>query len=299
MEKLDFGSVKTLTVRCLSEVAWRDTARMKQDIVDAGGFATDQFDVRWTPGNAAGVTVLLTAVDGAGTAHTFLMDTGWDPQYVGEVFRREGVAERIASGEVEFLFVTHEHIDHFWGVPAVVALRPDIRILLPAGVSDRSREMLLAAGHTGEVVEMAAGEAHVLFPGCAAVTFDVGINLKAHGEQVLYFHVEGKGLVTVTGCCHPGIVALLNHAREHFAEPEIHAVYGGLHIAPFDEWNETHEKLLDAIERYGVGKWACNHCTGLLAIRRMRERGMNVVGGSGSHGSRSALYIGNGDTISF
>lgn len=299
MERLDFGSVRSLTVRCLSEVAWRDTARMRQDIVDSGGFDTSQYDVRWTPGNAAGVTVLLEAVDGDGRPRCFLMDTGWDPAYIGEVFRREGVDRRIASGEVEFLFVTHEHIDHFWGVPAVVALRPDIRILLPAGVSEKGREMLLAAGHAGEVVEMAAGAPHVLFPGCAAVTFDVGINLRAHGEQALYFHVAGKGLVTVTGCCHPGVVALLRYARERFAVEEIHAVYGGLHIAPFDEWNESHERLLDEIARFGVGKWACNHCTGLLAIRRMKERGMEVVGGSGAHGSRSALYLGSGDTISF
>ncbi len=299
MEKLDFGTVKSLTVRCLSELAWRDNALMKQDIVDSGGFDTDQYDVRWTPGNAAGVTVLLQAVDGDGRPHAFLMDTGWDPKYVGEVFRREGVDTMIASGEVEFLFVTHEHIDHFWGVPAVVKLRPDIKILLPASVSDRSRELLLACGHTGEVVEMAPGVEHVLFPGCAAVTFDVGINLQAHGEQVLYFNVAGKGLVTVTGCCHPGIVALLNHARTRFAEPAIHAVYGGLHIAPFDEWGEAQEKLLDKLDEYEVARWACNHCTGLLAVVRMRERGMNVIGGSGRHGSRSDSYLGNGDAITF
>jgi 7,8-dihydropterin-6-yl-methyl-4-(beta-D-ribofuranosyl)aminobenzene 5'-phosphate synthase len=298
MERLDFGTVRSLTIRCLSELAWRDNARMKQDIVDSGGFATDQYDVRWTPGNAAGVTVLLSAEEHDGRRRHLLMDAGWDPGYVEAVLRREGVDAMIASGEVEALVVTHEHIDHFWGVPAVVKLRPGIKVVMPAGISDRSRALLRASGHEGELVELAPGP-HVLFPGCASVAFDTAINLQAHGEQVLYFHVAGKGIVTVTGCCHPGAVALLDYARDHFREAAIHAVYGGLHIAPFDEWGEAQERLLDKLASYGVARWACNHCTGLLAVARMRERGFPVVGGSGRHGSRSDSYLGNGDTITF
>jgi 7,8-dihydropterin-6-yl-methyl-4-(beta-D-ribofuranosyl)aminobenzene 5'-phosphate synthase len=298
MEKIDFGAVKSMAVTCLSEVAWRDTDRMKRDIAESGGFGTDQYEVKWTPGNAAGVTALVEAVDGEDRTHRFLMDTGWDPEYIGEVFRREGVDRMLADGKIDFLLVTHEHIDHFWGVAAVVAPSPGIRILVPAGISESSRALLRAAGHTGELVEMPPGP-NVLFPGCVAVTFDVDINLRAHGEQALYFNVAGKGIVAVTGCCHPGAVKLLDYARDHFSESAIHAVYGGLHIAPFDDWGETQEALLDSLERYGVGQWACNHCTGLLAVRKMIERGMPVVPGTGRHGSRSRLYLGNGDTIDF
>lgn len=298
MERMDFGTVRSITVRCLSEVAWRDSVRMKQDIVEAGGFSTDQYDVRWTPGNAAGVTVLLTAEEGDGRRRNILFDTGWDPDYVEEVFRREGIDAMLDSGEIEALVVTHEHIDHFWGVPAVVRRRPGIKILIPSGISPKSRELLRASGHAGELVELLPGP-HVLFPGCVSVVFDTAINLQAHGEQALYFNVAGKGIVTVTGCCHPGIEALLDFARDRFREGVIHAVYGGLHIAPFDEWGEAQERLLDRIGGYGVTHWACNHCTGLLAIRRMRERGFDVVPGSGRHGSRSDIYLGNGDTITF
>lgn len=298
MEPADAGTANSLAVTCISELAWRDTARMRRDILESGGFGADQHDVKWTKGNAAGVSVLLRATGLDGRSHTFLMDAGWDPEYVGEAFRREGVDRMIASGEVEFLYVTHEHMDHFWGVSAVTRLRPDIRVLLPRGISGRSRELLRSAGHRGEVVEMAPGP-HVLFPGCLSVTFDVPINLRGHGEQALYFHLEGKGIVTVTGCCHPGSDALLDCARERFPGIPFHAVYGGLHIAPFDEWGEKEERILDRLEGYGVERWACNHCTGILAVRRMIERGMNVVPGTGRHGSRSDLFPGNGDTITF
>jgi 7,8-dihydropterin-6-yl-methyl-4-(beta-D-ribofuranosyl)aminobenzene 5'-phosphate synthase len=298
MERDGFGTVRSLTVRCLSELAWRDNARMRRDIDESGGFSTDQYDVRWTPGNAAGVTVLLQAEGMDGQTRTLLLDAGWDPGYIGEVFRREGVDSLLAYGKIGELVVTHEHIDHFWGVPAVLRHRPDIRVRVPAGISPRSRELLRASGHAGELVEMSPG-LHVLFPGCVSVVFDTEINLRAHGEQVLYFDVAGKGIVTVTGCCHPGAVALLDYARENFRGSRIHAVYGGLHIAPFDEWGEAQEKLLDRLAGYGVERWACNHCTGLLAVRRMLERGFPVVPGSGRHGSRSPLWLGNGDTITF
>jgi len=78
---------------------------------------------------------------------------------------------------------------------------------------------------------------HLLFPGCASVTFDQPIFLKTHGEQVLYVNVEGKGIVTITGCCHPGVLGLLDYAKENFEGfAAFHGVYGGLHIAPFEEW---------------------------------------------------------------
>jgi 7,8-dihydropterin-6-yl-methyl-4-(beta-D-ribofuranosyl)aminobenzene 5'-phosphate synthase len=298
MERLDFGAVRSLTVRCLSEVAWRDNDRMKRDIVESGGFATDQHDVRWTPGNAAGVSVLLTAEEADGTTRNLLLDTGWDPEYVGDVFRREGIDAMLDAGAIEALVVTHEHIDHFWGVAAVMKRRPGIRVLVPAGISGKSRKLLRDAGHAGELSELPPGP-HALFPGCLSVVFDTPINLQAHGEQVLYFNVAGKGIVTVTGCCHPGAVALLDYAKDHFREETIHAVYGGLHIAPFDDWGEAQERLLDRLGGYGVAHWACNHCTGLLAVNRMKERGFPVVPGTGRHGSRSALYLGNGDVISF
>ncbi|MEW6721092.1 MAG: MBL fold metallo-hydrolase, partial [Thermodesulfobacteriota bacterium] len=285
--------------RCLSEVSWHDNARMRMDVRDAGGLAVDQFDVKWTPGNAAGVSALVEATDGSGRPWKILMDVGWDVEYMDEVFRREGVDRLLAEGKIDLVYITHEHVDHFWGLPAVVKHRPDAKLMIPAGFSERSRELLRQSGHRGEVVEMPPG-AHALFPGAATVTFDQPIFLKTHGEQVLYVNVEGKGIVTITGCCHPGVLALLEYARDHFEGfAGFHGVYGGLHISPFGEWGPPQEELLDKLQAFGVRKFACNHCTGETAIRKMRDRGMTVAGGTGRHGSASDLYPGNGDSVEF
>jgi 7,8-dihydropterin-6-yl-methyl-4-(beta-D-ribofuranosyl)aminobenzene 5'-phosphate synthase len=299
MGKLALGTAKSLTVKCLSEVSWHDNARMRLDVREAGGLSVDQFDVKWTPENAAGVSALVSATAGDGRPWKILMDVGWDLAYMDAVFRREGVDRLLAGGKIDLVYVTHEHVDHFWGMPAVVKHRPDVKLMIPAGFSARSKELLSASGHRGEVVEMPAGP-HLLFPGCATVTFDQPIFLKTHGEQVLYVNVEGKGVVTITGCCHPGVLGLLSYAKENLEGfSAFHGVYGGLHISPFEEWGPPQDEVLDKLQAYGVRKFACNHCTGETAVRKMRERGMPVLPGSAGHGSKSDLYPGNGDSVEF
>jgi 7,8-dihydropterin-6-yl-methyl-4-(beta-D-ribofuranosyl)aminobenzene 5'-phosphate synthase len=120
MGKMALGTVKSLSVTCLSELSWHDNARMRLDVREAGGLQTaDQFDVKWTPGNAAGVSALLSMADAEGRARTILMDVGWDVEYMDGVFRREGVDRLLADGKIDFVYITHEHVDHFWGMPAV------------------------------------------------------------------------------------------------------------------------------------------------------------------------------------
>jgi 7,8-dihydropterin-6-yl-methyl-4-(beta-D-ribofuranosyl)aminobenzene 5'-phosphate synthase len=299
MTKLALGTAKALTVRCLSELSWHDNARMRMDVRDAGGLSADQFDVKWTPGNAAGVSALVEAVAGDGRPWKILMDVGWDVPYMDAVFRREGVDRLLADGKIDLVYVTHEHVDHFWGMPAVVKYRPDVKLMIPAGFSARSMELLKRSGHTGEVEQMPPG-AHRLFPGCATVTFDQPILLKTRGEQVLYVNVEGKGIVTITGCCHPGVPGLLEYAKENLEGfSAFHGVYGGLHISPFEEWGPPQDEILDKLQSYGVRKFACNHCTGETAVKKMVERGMPVAAGTARHGSKSALYPGNGDKVEF
>ncbi len=300
MSKVDIGRVRSLSIKCLSELAWHDNARMRQDVREAGGLDVDQFEVKWSPENAAGVSALIESVDGKGVARKVLMDAGWDVAYMDGIFQREGIDGMLARGEIDFVYITHEHVDHFWGLPAVTKYNPAVKLLIPAGFSERSKGILASSGHTGKVVELGPEAPHVLCPGCASVTFDIPIFLKTRGEQVLYFHVEGRGMITVTGCCHPGVIGLLEYSKEAFEGfEEFHAVYGGLHIAPFEEWGPAQEELLDKLQAYRLHRLACNHCTGVLTVQKMLERGMPVVRGTARNGSKSDLYLGNGDSIVF
>ena len=120
------------------------------------------------------------------------------------------------------------------------------------------------------------------------------------GEQSLYFNVKDRGLVCVTGCCHQNILTTAEFATEKIAGAEkMYGVYGGLHIAPFGPLQEQGEKIVNGMAKFNFQKVACNHCTGLPAVQKMIDLGYPVVRGSGRYGSKSKLYVGNGDEVIF
>ncbi|WP_295384491.1 hypothetical protein [uncultured Thiodictyon sp.] len=122
--------------------------------------------------------------------------------------------------------------------------------------------------------------------------------LQVAGENVLYFEIEGKGLAMVTGCGHGGVLNLLDYARQSFVGGErLYAVYGGLHIAPFEDWNAEKDAVIAALGGYGIAHFGCNHCTGALAVEKMVAAGLPVVRGSAQHGSNNAMFLGNGDVL--
>ena len=79
----------------------------------------------------------------------------------------------------------------------------------------------------------------------------------------------------------------------------MYGVYGGLHIAPFGPLKEKQAQIVKDMAKYDFKMVACNHCTGLPAVEKMVELGYPVVEGSGRYGSKSKLYIGNGDEVLF
>jgi 7,8-dihydropterin-6-yl-methyl-4-(beta-D-ribofuranosyl)aminobenzene 5'-phosphate synthase len=75
--------------------------------------------------------------------------------------------------------------------------------------------------------------------------------------------------VVVTGCAHPGILAILRRARE-VTPGEIALVLGGFHLV------RTPEPELGTIVRafrreFGVKRVAATHCTGDEAIAAFRD----------------------------
>ena len=51
--------------------------------------------------------------------------------------------------------------------------------------------------------------------------------------------------------------------------------------------------------KYNFKKVACNHCTGAAAVQKMIELGYPVVRGTKRFGTKSDLYVGNGDVVEF
>jgi len=309
--KVDIGVCKSVSVTCISEVGWLSGDRLLADVKAAGGFNTNQWTIAWTPKNGAGSCSLIDVEAMDGKHHRFLLDSGWSPAFMEKRFRQTGVDRLLRSGKISFVYLSHEHMDHLWGIQAVLKHKPDIRIVVPSTIQPEGLHLLRGAEfmvphatnrihHTGEVVKLSPGQVNEILPGCASVTFDDPIILGIQGEQSLYFNIRNRGIVCVTGCCHQTVANFVAFARERLVDGDnLFGLYGGLHIAPFGPLKPKQEAAVEAISKLGFQKIAANHCTGLPAVRRLVDLGCPVVRGTGQDGSESDLYVGNGDSVTF
>ena len=286
---------------------------MLADIRASGGPDASQWDKPWHADNAAGSANLIEVETLGGQRHKFLVDCGWNEDYMRRCFEATGIAGMLERGEIDFLFLSHEHLDHLWGLQAVLRYRPDITLRVPSTFSETAYAFIRGdrasptrtdkappIRHTGRIIATPVGTPAVLYPGCVAVLFDLPILLDISGEQSLYFRIRDKGTVCVTGCCHQTVTALADYAIANVAaEPNLYGLYGGLHIAPFGPLTPQQEQMIFDLRRFGFSKIAANHCTGLAAVERMIEPGYPIVRGSGQRGPPSDPTLGNGDKVVF
>jgi 7,8-dihydropterin-6-yl-methyl-4-(beta-D-ribofuranosyl)aminobenzene 5'-phosphate synthase len=183
---------------------------------------------------------------------------------------REGIDDMLSKGDIEFVYISHEHMDHFWGLPVVLQYDPDVKVIISKGYSQEGKSIFSHGGHRGELLELGSGRVYKFFPGCASATFDIPLPLGVQGEQNLIFNVRGKGLVIVTACCHVGILNLLEYARQNIQDGhQVHGLYGGLHISPSEEWNPTLDRVIAGLRTRKVQQVAANHCTGEIAVQKI------------------------------
>jgi len=313
IDKAALGECRSVSITCLSEIGWHDTAVMQADVTGSNGPGASQWDKTWHADNAAGSASLVEVEALDGRRHTILVDCGWDEAYMRRRFEDTGVAQRLRRGEIDLLFLSHEHLDHLWGIQAVLRQQPALTIRVPATFSETALAVIRGeravptrsdpaplVRHTGRIELTPPGVPQPLFPGCVAVTFDVPIMLGIRGEQSLYFRVRERGTVCVTGCCHQTVTALADYAlREIADQPTLYGLYGGLHIAPFGPLTPPQEQMIADLARFGFRKIAANHCTGLPALERMVDLGYPVVGAAGHTGAPPALALGTGAQVTF
>lgn len=309
--KEDIGMCKRVRIKCVSEVGWVDGQKLLQDMGASGGPEAKQWDVNWSPENSGGCCNLIEIETLDGKRHKFLVDTGWNNEYMEEAYKREGIDRMLKNREIDFLYISHEHFDHYFGLETTLKYCPDIKIIIPSTFYHEGYQFLEAAEfvsakarnrvpHKGELVVHEPDKIYKLYPGCASVTFDLPIVVRVRGEQSLYFHVKDKGIVCVTGCCHQNILTFADFAQKHLIGGDnLYGLYGGLHIAPVGPLNAEGEKVIKGMAKYNFKKVACNHCTGVSAVEKMIELGYPVVKGNARWGSASNLYLGNGDEIVF
>ena len=226
--------------------------------------------------------------------------------------------------QIRTMVLSHDHNDHFFGIETTLKHAPDIELYLPATAMPQSFTLLDGADfsgrpgcpknefpHTGRRIITEPDTLYTLQRGVSLALFDMPITLGVRGENVIFVKLKDKGYVIITGCGHPGILTLIDYVRTRLKDGErIYGCYGGLHIDPFEHWGAGMDDIIEGLNRCGMKKIACNHCTGRLWTKKAIESGLPVVKGTEAYLSykkvavqaendNATLYTGNGDMVVF
>jgi 7,8-dihydropterin-6-yl-methyl-4-(beta-D-ribofuranosyl)aminobenzene 5'-phosphate synthase len=190
-----------------------------------------------------------------GYAKTILFDTGAK----GGALLRNMETLGIRPREIDVIVLSHAHGDHIGGLEAFLRENSAVTVYLPAAFPEAIKQRARNAGAT--VVQTAAPRA-ICEGVCTTAVLGEGIR-----EQALVLETA-DGLVVVTGCAHPGVVALARSAREHGGKPVV-AVLGGFHMSSFS--SEQIDEVIAALKALGVRRVGPCHCSGQATRRRMKR----------------------------
>jgi 7,8-dihydropterin-6-yl-methyl-4-(beta-D-ribofuranosyl)aminobenzene 5'-phosphate synthase len=213
----------------------------------------------FTPGTQAdwGYSCLIE-----GTEKTILFDAGTKP----EVFFHNVEALDVDLTKVDLVVISHEHGDHTGALAQVLEQNHGLTVYHPVSFSDQFVSSVKQAGATSVPVTEPVEIIKDVY-----LTGEMGGDIK---EQSLILRT-GDGLVVITGCSHPGIVEILERAKQILDE-EIFMVFGGFHLL-----RHSDDEMVEIIEQFkglGVEKCGAMHCTGDQQIAAFQDAyGENFV----------------------
>jgi len=190
-----------------------------------------------------------------------LFDTGGDSHVLLSNMGKMGIdVERIRS-----VVLSHAHGDHTGGLGGLLAVNRNLTVYLPRSFASGFKAEVEARARVVQVhepMEITEG---------IYTTGEMGRSVL---EQSLVL-VTRRGLVVITGCAHPGIVSIVEKARE-IASGEVYLAMGGFHLGGVSE--AAMGGIVEDFERLGVQKVGPCHCSGDLACSAFeRAYGENFI----------------------
>ena len=179
-----------------------------------------------------------------------LFDTGGNSEIL--LFNMKKLS--IDPASIKKIVISHIHGDHTGGLEGFLDKNPNITVFIPSSFPQSIKDMIIQKG--GRFVEISAPEKISDF------VYTTGELYGPPKEQSLIVDSK-KGLVIITGCAHPGVVNIVERAKELMKRDKVYLVLGGFHHPPLSCVKEFRE--------LEVEKVAPSHCTGDLVREAFRE----------------------------
>jgi 7,8-dihydropterin-6-yl-methyl-4-(beta-D-ribofuranosyl)aminobenzene 5'-phosphate synthase len=184
-----------------------------------------------------------------------LFDTGGD----SSILLHNMEQLQIDPEEIDVVVLSHIHGDHVGGLGGILTQNSDVTVYLPASFPQSLKEEIKLYG--AEVQE--GHEPRELFDG-VYTTGELNGGIR---EQSLIVKTD-EGLVIITGCAHPGVVNVVQKARE-IVDDKVYLLLGGFHLGGASA--SKIGPIIDSFERLGVERVAPCHCSGDSARRLLQE----------------------------
>ena len=180
-----------------------------------------------------------------------LFDTGGD----GKILLQNMTKLGIDPEEIDVVVLSHEHADHVGGLARFLEHNSKVTVYMPASFPQRLKDQARTTGAKLEEID----KARELFDG-AFTTGELDGGIK---EQSLLLSIP-NGLIVITGCAHPGIVNIVQKAKDITGQ-NIYLLIGGFHLGGTSPSQISN--IAQNLLQLGVEKVAPCHCSGEAARR--------------------------------
>ena len=202
-----------------------------------------------------------------GPEKTILFDVGGE----GSVLLSNMEKLNIDPKTVNAIVLSHIHHDHIGGLSHFLRKNHRVTVFMPQSLPQSIKDKVKQVG--AELVEV-----HSSMEICnnAYSTGELGTWIK---EESLIIKTS-KGLVIITGCAHPGVVNIVEKAKE-MLKTDVYLVLGGFHLCWMNAWQI--KSIAKGLKEQKVKKVAPCHCSGDLA-RKLFEKAYGkdfIISGAG------------------
>lgn len=254
-----------VTIAAVSVVAFTAICSSRNSIT----FQQQENEVAFNPKTSLRMTVLYdnyAYLDGTqtdwgfaclieGMEKTILFDTGMKPDILFHNIEKMNVN----LDEVDVIVISHNHGDHTGGLLSVLDKNPNVTVYLPRSTPPGFVQNVEAKGAAVVLVRESVSVCSDVYS-----TGEMGVSIR---EQSLVLKTK-QGIVIITGCAHPGIVEIVEKARE-IIDKDIPLVFGGFHLMSHSD--QAIQEIIGRFRELGVRKCGATHCTGDRQIELFRN----------------------------